>query len=272
MILHRSGKESASDALLSLKHISVEFDGFKAVNDVTTTIAPHEIHFFIGPNGAGKTTLLDVICGKTKPSAGEVDYADVGNILKLKEFEIVKKGICRKFQVPSTFVNLSVYDNMRIALNHDKSVFGSLFMRKRYLDTRKIYEVLNLVGLDKKSKERAKSLSHGEKRLYRCPHGEKQWLEIAMLLVEEPKLLLLDEPVAGMGQAETEKTARILEEIKDRCAVAVVEHDMNFVKSIADDVTVMHEGSILTEGTASEVMQNRKVQEVYLGRGEEQHA
>ena len=257
MMLHRSGKESASDALLSLKHISVEFDGFKAVNDVTTTIAPHEIHFFIGPNGAGKTTLLDVICGKTKPSAGEVDYADVGNILKLKEFEIVKKGICRKFQVPSTFVNLSVYDNMRIALNHDKSVFGSLFMRKRYLDTRKIYEVL-----DKKSKERAKSLSH----------GEKQWLEIAMLLVEEPKLLLLDEPVAGMGQAETEKTARILEEIKDRCAVVVVEHDMNFVKSIADDVTVMHEGSILTEGTASEVMQDRKVQEVYLGRGEEQHA
>ena len=243
MMLHRSGKESASDALLSLKHISVEFDGFKAVNDVTTTIAPHEIHFFIGPNGAGKTTLLDVICGKTKPSAGEVDYADVG-------------------QVPSTFVNLSVYDNMRIALNHDKSVFGSLFMRKRYLDTRKIYEVLNLVGLDKKSKERAKSLSH----------GEKQWIEIAMLLVEEPKLLLLDEPVAGMGQAETEKTARILEEIKDRCAVAVVEHDMNFVKSIADDVTVMHEGSILTEGTASEVMQDRKVQEVYLGRGEEQHA
>ena len=162
MIRHSGNKESATDALLSLKHISVEFDGFKAVNDVTTSIAPHEIHFFIGPNGAGKTTLLDVICGKTKPSAGEVDYAGVGNILKLKEFEIVKKGICRKFQVPSTFVNLSVYDNMRIALNHDKSVFGSLFMRKRYLDMRKIYEVLNLVGLDKKSKERAKSLSHGE--------------------------------------------------------------------------------------------------------------
>ena len=179
MIRHSGNKESATDALLSLKHISVEFDGFKAVNDVTTSIAPHEIHFFIGPNGAGKTTLLDVICGKTKPSAGEVDYAGVGNILKLKEFEIVKKGICRKFQVPSTFVNLSVYDNMRIALNHDKSVFGSLFMRKRYLDTRKIYEVLNLVGLDKKSKERAKSLSH----------GEKQWLEIAMLLVEETEAL-----------------------------------------------------------------------------------
>lgn len=259
MIPKFSSASATKDALLNLKHISVEFDGFKAVNDVSTSIAPNEIHFFIGPNGAGKTTLLDVICGKTKPSAGEVDYAGMGNILKLKEFEIVKKGICRKFQVPSTFVNLSVYDNMHIAINRDKSVFGSLMMRKRYLDTRKIYEVLHLVGLDKKSKERAKYLSH----------GEKQWLEIAMLLVEEPKLLLLDEPVAGMGQAETEKTARILEEIKDRCAVAVVEHDMNFVKSIADGVTVMHEGSILTEGSAESVMNNAKVQEVYLGRGEE---
>ena len=259
MIPKFSSASATKDALLNLKHISVEFDGFKAVNDVTTSIAPNEIHFFIGPNGAGKTTLLDVICGKTKPCAGEVDYAGTCNILKLKEFEIVKKGICRKFQVPSTFVNLSVYDNMHIAINRDKSVFGSLMMRKRYLDTRKIYEVLHLVGLDKKSKERAKYLSH----------GEKQWLEIAMLLVEEPKLLLLDEPVAGMGQAETEKTARILEEIKDRCAVAVVEHDMNFVKSIADGVTVMHEGSILTEGSAESVMNNAKVQEVYLGRGEE---
>lgn len=249
-------------ALLNLKHISVEFDGFKAVNDVTTAIAPHEIHFFIGPNGAGKTTLLDVICGKTRPSAGEVDFAGAGNILKLREYEIVKKGICRKFQVPSTFVNLSVYDNMRIAINRDKSVFGSLLMRKRYLDTRKIYDVLHLVGLDEKSKYLAKSLSH----------GEKQWLEIAMLLVEEPKLLLLDEPVAGMGQSETEKTARILENIKDRCAVGIVEHDMNFVKSVADAVTVMHEGAILTEGSADEVMQNKKVKEVYLGRGDEEYA
>lgn len=248
--------------LLDLKNISVEFDGFKAVNDVSTGIAPHEIHFFIGPNGAGKTTLLDVICGKTKPSAGEVNYDQVGNILKLKEFEIVKKGICRKFQVPSTFVNLTVYDNMRIAINRDKSVFGSLMMRKRYLDTRKILDVLHLVGLDTKTKEFARSLSH----------GEKQWLEIAMLLVEEPKLLLLDEPVAGMGQAETEKTAKILEEIKDRCAVAVVEHDMNFVKSIADTVTVMHEGAILTEGSATAVMNNEKVQEVYLGRGDKKDA
>ncbi|TYZ26846.1 urea ABC transporter ATP-binding protein UrtD [Selenomonas caprae] len=248
--------------LLLLKHISVEFDGFKAIDDVTTSVAPHEIHFFIGPNGAGKTTLLDVICGKTKPSAGEVDYAGVGNILKLKEFEIVKKGICRKFQVPSTFVNLSVYDNMRIAINHDKSVFGSLMMRKRYLDTRKIFEVLHLVGLDKKSKETAKNLSH----------GEKQWLEIAMLLVEEPRLLLLDEPVAGMGQAETEKTARILEDIKDRCSVAVVEHDMDFVHSIADCVTVMHEGAVLTEGTSEEVLQDERVKEVYLGRGRDEDA
>ncbi len=249
-------------ALLALKHISVEFDGFKAVNDVTTSIAPNEIHFFIGPNGAGKTTLLDVICGKTRPSAGEVSYAGVGDILHLKEFEIVKKGICRKFQVPSIFGSLSVYDNMRIAINRDKSVFGAIMMRKRYLDTRRICEVLHMVGLEGKSKEYARSLSH----------GEKQWLEIAMLLAEEPKLLLLDEPVAGMGQAETEKTARILEEIKEHCAVAVVEHDMEFVKSIADGVTVMHEGAILTEGTAAQVMQNEKVKEAYLGRGEEKHA
>lgn len=255
-------QKRSSNTLLDLKHISVEFDGFKAVNDVTTSISPNTIHFFIGPNGAGKTTLLDVICGKTKPCAGEVDYENVGNILKLREFEIVKKGICRKFQVPSTFINLSVYDNMRIAINRDKSVFGSLMMRRHYTDTKKIFDVLHLVGLDKKSKDIARSLSH----------GEKQWLEIAMLLVEEPKLLLLDEPVAGMGQAETEKTARILEKIKDRCATAVVEHDMNFVKSIADTVTVMHEGAILTEGSAVDVMNNAKVQEVYLGRGEKKNA
>ena len=250
--------KGTGDALLNLRNISVEFDGFKAVNNVETSIAPNQIHFFIGPNGAGKTTLLDVICGKTKPSAGEVEYAGVGNILKLKEFEIVKQGICRKFQVPSTFINLSVFDNMRIALNRDKSVLGSIFGRRLYQDTRKIHDILHMVGLDHKSKVKARSLSH----------GEKQWLEIAMLLVEEPKLLLLDEPVAGMGQAETEKTAGILEEIKDHCAVAVVEHDMNFVKSIADEVTVMHEGAILTEGSAEDVMKNAKVQEVYLGRGE----
>ncbi len=247
-----------SDALLSLRHISVEFDGFKAINDVTTDVAPNTIHFFIGPNGAGKTTLLDVICGKTRPSAGDVTCDGVGSLLKLKEYEIVKKGICRKFQTPSTFVNLSVYDNMRISLNRDKSVFGSILARKRYMDTKKIHEVLHLVGLDEKSKERAKSLSH----------GEKQWLEIAMLLVQEPKLLLLDEPVAGMGGRETEKTANILESIKDRCAVAVVEHDMEFMKSIADSVTVMHEGAVLVEGSATDVMKNEKVQEVYLGRGE----
>ena len=173
----------------------------------------------------------------------------------MKEFEIVKKGICRKFQVPSTFVNLSVYDNMRIALNHDKSVFGSLFMRKRYLDTRKIYEVLNLVGLDKKSKERAKSLSH----------GEKQWLEIAMLLVEEPKLLLLDEPVAGMSGEEREQTGNLLRRIGGERTVVVVEHDMEFMRSFATSVTVLARGQVLAEGTVEEVQANPKVQEVYLG-------
>ena len=261
MIRHSGNKESATDALLSLKHISVEFDGFKAVNDVTTSIAPHEIHFFIGPNGAGKTTLLDVICGKTKPSAGEVDYAGVGNILKLKEFEIVKKGICRKFQVPSTFVNLSVYDNMRIALNHDKSVFGSLFMRKRYLDTRKIYEVLNLVGLDKKSKERAKSLSH----------GEKQWLEIAMLLVEEPKLLLLDEPAAGMNPQETLELAEFIKEIRDHFhkTILLIEHHMDLVMGIADRIYVLDFGKLIAKGTPEEIQNNERVIDAYLGVAED---
>ncbi len=246
------------DPLLELKHISVEFDGFKAVDDVNASIDDKTIHFFIGPNGAGKTTLLDVICGKTRAASGEADYRGVGDLLKMREFEIVKHGVCRKFQVPSIFANLSVYDNMRISVNRNKSVFGAIFGHNQYRDSLKIMETLHLVGLEKKKQDIARSLSH----------GQKQWLEIAMLLVQEPKLLLLDEPVAGMGKPETEKTGEILAAIKDRCAVAVVEHDMDFVKNFADVVTVMHEGKVLTEGSAEEVMKNETVRDVYLGRGE----
>ena len=253
--------------VIEISDISVTFDGFKALSDVTTKIMPNKVHFFIGPNGAGKTTLLDIICGKTRPSAGKIIYhggIDVGlrkytnmDLTKMRESDIVNEGIGRKFQAPSVFTSLSVWENMEISLKGQKNVISSLFFKISEKQKARIETILEFIALSEKKKELASSLSH----------GQKQWLEIGMLLVQEPAVLLLDEPVAGMGKAETEKTGDIIRKIAKQYAVVVVEHDMEFVRSVADTVTVMHEGKILVEGTADSVLADEKVKAVYLGRG-----
>ena len=253
--------------VIEIDNISVTFDGFKALSNVTTNIMPNRVHFFIGPNGAGKTTLLDIICGKTKPSEGKVIYhggVDIGqrqyvyiNLTKMHEAAIVNEGIGRKFQAPSVFTSLTVWENMEISLKGKKNVIESLFFKLSDQQRELIDSILDFINLSEKKYQKASGLSH----------GQKQWLEIGMLLVQEPSVVLLDEPVAGMGKAETEKTGEIIRKIAKKYAVVVVEHDMEFVRSVADVVTVMHEGKILTEGTASAVLADEKVREVYLGRG-----
>ena len=253
--------------VIEIDNISVSFDGFKALTDVTTKIMPHKVHFFIGPNGAGKTTLLDIICGKTRPSNGKIIYHgghDLGirkyvniDLTKLSESEIVSEGIGRKFQAPSVFTSLTVWENMEISLKGNKSVWSSLFFKISDKQKEQIENILNFISLSDKKNEKASSLSH----------GQKQWLEIGMLLVQEPTVLLLDEPVAGMGKEETVKTGQLIKRISEKYAVVVVEHDMEFVRAVADRVTVMHEGKILVEGTAGDALADEKVRAVYLGRG-----
>ncbi|MBR0496702.1 MAG: urea ABC transporter ATP-binding protein UrtD [Treponema sp.] len=253
--------------VIEINDISVEFDGFKALSDVNTKIMPNKVHFFIGPNGAGKTTLLDIICGKTKPSNGKIIYhggIDVGlrqytnmDLTKMREADIVNEGIGRKFQAPSVFTSLTVWENMEISLKGQKNLISSLLFRISEKQKKRIEMILDFISLTEKKDEKAASLSH----------GQKQWLEIGMLLVQEPAVVLLDEPVAGMGKAETEKTGEIIKKIARQYAVVVVEHDMEFVKAVADTVTVMHEGKILTEGSAAQVLADEKVKTVYLGRG-----
>ena len=253
--------------VIEIDNISVSFEGFKALTDVTTKIMPHKVHFFIGPNGAGKTTLLDIICGKTRPSQGKIIYhggTDLGirkyvniDLTKLSESDIVAEGIGRKFQAPSVFTSLTVWENMEISLKGNKSVWSSLFFKISDKQKEQIENILNFISLADKKHAKASSLSH----------GQKQWLEIGMLLVQEPVVLLLDEPVAGMGKEETLKTGQLIKKISEKYAVIVVEHDMEFVRAVADRVTVMHEGKILVEGTAEDALSDEKVRAVYLGRG-----
>ena len=253
--------------VIEIQDISVVFDGFKALSEVTTNIMPNKVHFFIGPNGAGKTTLLDIICGKTKPSNGKIVYhggRDVGlrkytnmDLTKMSEADIVNEGIGRKFQAPSVFTSLTVLENMEISLKGQKNVISSLLFKISENQEKRIEMILDFIDLLGKKEEKAASLSH----------GQKQWLEIGMLLVQEPSVLLLDEPVAGMGKPETEKTGEIIKKIAKQYAVVVVEHDMEFVRKVADTVTVMHEGKILAEGNADSVLSDEKVKAVYLGRG-----
>lgn len=253
-------KSDRRTPLLELQKICVEFDGFHALTDVSTDILPNEIHFFIGPNGAGKTTLLDVICGKTKPVSGHAIYHDGSDLTKMREFEIVHKGIGRKFQAPSVFVNLTVMENMELSLRGNKGVFASFIAHTTPEQEKEIDKVLSIVELMEYKQQIASSLSH----------GQKQWLEIAMLMLQSPQILLLDEPVAGMGKPETRKTGEILQEIAKRYSVCVVEHDMEFVRAFAERVTVMHEGKILVEGSVDDALNNETVKAVYLGRGGEE--
>ncbi len=250
-----------SQTVLESKNITVEFSGFKAINNLNFKVTNNKVHFLIGPNGAGKTTLLDVICGKTQVNEGRVIYKEKQNLVKLKEFKIVHKGISRKFQAPSIFQNLTVYENLIIALKQDKGLWATIKAKVTVNQQKDLEKILKLIGLSEERNQKAGSLSH----------GQKQWLEIAMVLVQDPGLVLLDEPIAGMSKAERTKTGEMIREIAKDRTVLVVEHDMDFVKEYADIVTVMHEGQLLCQGSMEEVQNNSRVREVYLGRkGEDQ--
>ncbi|MFD2610925.1 urea ABC transporter ATP-binding protein UrtD [Paenibacillus gansuensis] len=255
-------KEGGQEVILRCEQVSVEFDGFKAVQSMDLTLKRGELRFLIGPNGAGKTTMLDVICGKVRPSSGRVLYQEEIDITRRKEHQIAELGIGRKFQAPSIFSSLTVGDNLELAMRQNRSVWAAMRAVLNGEDRSKLTRQLERIGLADKTHWRAGSLSH----------GEKQWLEIGMMLLQEPGLLLLDEPVAGMTDKETGKTGELLRDIAKDHTVVVVEHDMEFVRNFASKVTVMHEGKLLKEGTMEEVQQDSRVAEVYLGHGRDAHA
>ncbi|MDQ1912066.1 urea ABC transporter ATP-binding protein UrtD [Paenibacillus sp. GD4] len=254
-----SPRKTEPGTIIRVEQLEVDFDGFKAIRDLAFTLNSGELRFLIGPNGAGKTTLLDVLCGKVKPSKGRVLYKGQTDLAKYQEHQIAQLGIGRKFQAPSIFVTLTVQENLLLSMRQKRGLLSSLIAKTTPEQREKVQQYLELIGLADRSGEKAGSLSH----------GEKQWLEIGMLLIQEPELLLLDEPAAGMTDSETEKTGELLHRISDRQTVVVVEHDMEFVRQFAKTVTVMHEGSVLREGTMEEIQSDERVAEVYLGRREE---
>ena len=246
-----------TSSLLYLDGISVSFDGFKALNELSFIVEPGEMRAIIGPNGAGKTTMMDVITGKTRPDEGDVFFEEGKyDLSKLDETEIATLGIGRKFQKPTVFEMHTVEDNLQLSLRNDRSVKATLFWQSSAEQEARIDEVLDIVRLKRLRARIAGSLSH----------GQKQWLEIAMLLAQDPKLLLVDEPVAGMTDVETMQTAELLREINKTKTVVVVEHDMAFVRELGVKVTCLHEGSVLAEGSIDQVSTNDRVVEVYLGR------
>ncbi|WP_017726847.1 urea ABC transporter ATP-binding protein UrtD [Halalkalibacterium ligniniphilum] len=252
-------QKEARRIILQSDNLSVRFGGFYAIKNFDFSIPHGELHFIIGPNGAGKTTFLDAICGKTKISEGKLKFNGSIDLLKLKEYQIVREGIGRKFQAPSIFPHLTVSDNLELAMKQDKRVFPILFSKIKADELKKIEEMLELIGLKDHKNTIAKTLSH----------GQKQWLEIGMVMMQEPALLMLDEPIAGMTEEEEEKTGELLLKLKKRCSIIVVEHDMEFVRKFAEKVTVMHGGQLLCDGTMEEVQENERVMEVYLGRKED---
>ena len=245
---------NSTDFLLALENVSVSFDGFKAVNELNLYIDKGELRVIIGPNGAGKTTVLDLICGRTKVTDGSIKFKNE-EITGLKEHDIVRRGIGRKFQTPSIYEDLTVFENLEISYPRGRNVTGALFWKRSDEVVDRVGEVARMIFLEEYLGCLAETLSH----------GQKQWLEIGMLLIQDPELLMLDEPVAGMSVSERVKTAELLNEIiKDR-SVIVIEHDMKFVESIAHRVTVLHQGKVLAEGDMTTVQANPKVKEVYLG-------
>jgi len=248
-------------AILYLDDITVSFDGFKALNALSLSISAGELRCIIGPNGAGKTTMMDVITGKTRPDAGKAFFGSTIDLLRMRENEIVQAGIGRKFQKPTVFEQLSVFENLELALKADRDVRASVLFRLNSAQIDRIGEMLSLIHLKDSAQRTAGLLSH----------GQKQWLEIGMLLMQDPKLLLLDEPVAGMTDEETERTAELFLTLEGSHSLVVVEHDMKFIGELTEGkatkkVTVLHEGSVLAEGTLADVQANEKVVEVYLGR------
>ncbi len=245
---------SNTDFVLAVEGLTVSFDGFKAVNDLTFYVDENEIRVIIGPNGAGKTTVLDLICGRTKATDGSIKFRN-RELTKLREHEIVKAGVGRKFQNPSIYGDLSVFENLEISFPRGRSVFGALAFKRDEEVINKVHEVANMIFLGDQLDRQAELLSH----------GQKQWLEIGMLLMQDPDLLMLDEPVAGMSVGERQQTAELLRSIIKNRSVIVIEHDMQFVAQIADKVTVLHQGKILAEGSVDKVKNDPKVIEVYLG-------
>ncbi|BES70006.1 urea ABC transporter ATP-binding protein UrtD [Marinobacter nanhaiticus D15-8W] len=243
--------------ILYLEDVTVSFDGFKAINNLNLTIDDGELRCIIGPNGAGKTTMMDIITGKTRPDVGSVWFGSRHNLLTMNEPDIASLGIGRKFQKPTVFEALTVFENLELAMAADKRVLPTLTARMNGETKDRIEEVLGTIGLTELRNREAGILSH----------GQKQWLEIGMLLMQKPRLLLVDEPVAGMTEQEMERTAELLTSLAGKQSVVVVEHDMGFVRSIARTVTVLHQGSVLAEGSMDQVSNDPKVIEVYLGEG-----
>jgi urea transport system ATP-binding protein len=246
----------AQDTLLYLDGVSVSFDGFRAINNLSLVLQAGEMRAIIGPNGAGKTTMMDIITGKTRPDAGDVYFNGEVDLTKHDEAQIALLGIGRKFQKPTVFESHTVEDNLVLALAGPRSAFSALFHRQSANEAERIEDILYTIRLNGKRDWLAANLSH----------GQKQWLEIGMLLAQDPKLLLVDEPVAGMTDAETAETAKLLREIAKTRSVLVVEHDMHFVRELDVKVTCLHEGSVLAEGSLDFVSNDQRVIEVYLGR------
>jgi urea transport system ATP-binding protein len=246
----------SADTILYLDGVTVSFDGFRALNGLSFYVLAGELRAIIGPNGAGKTTMMDVITGKTRPDTGTVQFNGGVDLTRLDEAEIANLGIGRKFQRPTVFENHSVFDNLELARKGRRKVGEALFRRASKTDLESIEEILATVSLRERRDSLAGDLSH----------GEKQWLEIGMLLMQDPELLLIDEPAAGMTDDETAQTSILLKRLAETRSVVVVEHDMEFVRSLESRVTVLHEGSVLAEGSMDHVQNDARVIEVYLGR------
>ncbi len=254
--VHAGELDLSHGPILYVDDVSVSFDGFKALNSLSLTVDAGELRCIIGPNGAGKTTMMDVITGKTRPDTGTVFFGQTIDLTTLSEPQIAHAGIGRKFQKPTVFEHHTVFENLELAMKTDKSVFASLFARLSGEQGDRIADTLARIQLTDRADARAGALSH----------GQKQWLEIGMLLMQEPKLLLLDEPVAGMTDEERDRTAELFLSLAGRHSLVVVEHDMEFVASIARQVTVLHEGHVLAEGGMDKIQNDERVIEVYLGR------
>ena len=242
--------------ILTLEGVNKSFDGFKAISDLNFYMDTGELRVIIGPNGAGKSTMLDLITGRTKPDKGKIEYGRDTDLTALNEYQINRLGIGRKFQTPSVYIDQTVFENLWLSLEGSRSIWSTLFSRLKPAQRDRIHEVMKTIGLSSKAETKAGALSH----------GQKQWLEIGMLLAQNPKLLLVDEPAAGMTDEETHETGELLMSLAGQHSIIVIEHDMVFVRQIARRVTVLHQGHILCEGTVDEVQNNERVVEVYLGR------
>ena len=242
--------------ILTVEGVNKSFEGFKAISNLNFYMDDGELRVIIGPNGAGKTTFLDLITGRTKPDSGKIEFGKDSDLTALNEYQINRLGIGRKFQTPSVYIDHTVFENILLSLEGSRGVFASLFARVTPAQREKIHEILTIINLVDKASWKAGALAH----------GQKQWLEIGMLLAQNPKLLLVDEPAAGMTDEETAKTGELLISLAGKHSVVVIEHDMVFVRQIARKVTVLHQGTVLCEGSVDEVQNNEKVIEVYLGR------